>query len=271
VGWPVPVRDRVPVNVTVPVAGPERAHEIAARSGCTTAKVKVADHPGSLAEDLARVEAVRAALGPAGSIRVDANGRWDVDTAVTAVEQLDATAGGLEYVEQPCATVEELAAVRRRVDVRIAADESIRRAGGPEGVALAGGADIAVIKCTPLGGVRRALRIAESTGLPCVVPSALGTSSPWPAPCRSWTSPAGSGRRPCSTATPSPRTTPSGPWTATSPSRARRPPRTPPCSPATGPPAPPGAPGGTSRWRGRAAPSGRARRGRRCAATVGNA
>jgi O-succinylbenzoate synthase len=175
-GWPAPVRDRIPVNCTVPAVGPERAREIAAGSGCRTAKVKVADHPGSLAEDLDRLAAVRDGLGPAGAVRCDANGNWDVDTAVAAIPRLDRAAGGLEYVEQPCRTVEELAAVRRKVDVRIAADESIRRAEDPMRVALAGAADLAVIKCSPLGGVRRALAVAEATGLPCVVSSALETS-----------------------------------------------------------------------------------------------
>ncbi|MDQ3055737.1 MAG: O-succinylbenzoate synthase, partial [Actinomycetota bacterium] len=88
-GWPEPIRDRVPVNCTVPAVGPERAHEIVSASGCATAKVKVADHPASLGEDLARVEAVRDALGPQGAIRVDANGLWDVDTAVAVIPQLD--------------------------------------------------------------------------------------------------------------------------------------------------------------------------------------
>ncbi|WP_405159946.1 o-succinylbenzoate synthase [Nocardia sp. NBC_01499] len=176
VGWPEPVRDRIPINCTVPAVDPERAHAIVAGSGCGTAKVKIADHPDSLAEDLARVEAVRDALGPSGAIRVDANAVWDVETAVTHITRIDKAAGGLEYVEQPCRTIEELAAVRRRVDVRIAADESIRRAEDPLRVAVAGAADIAVLKCTPLGGVRRALRVAEAAGLPCVVSSALETS-----------------------------------------------------------------------------------------------
>ncbi len=175
-GWPAPVRAVVPVNAIVPAVGPEQAHAAVVRSGCRTAKVKVADHPDSLADDLARVEAVRDALGPAGAVRVDANGAWDVDTAVTAVRALDRAAGGLEYVEQPCATIDELAAVRRRVDVRIAADESIRRADDPLRVAVAGAADVAVLKCAPLGGVARALRVAEAAGLPCVVSSALETS-----------------------------------------------------------------------------------------------
>lgn len=173
VGWPEPVRERVAVNCIVPAVSPERAYEIAAGSGCGTAKVKVADHPESADEDIARVEAVRAAVP---LVRVDANGAWDVATAVARIGQLDRAAKGLEYVEQPCRTVAELAAVRRRVEVRIAADESIRRAEDPLRVAVAGAADVAVLKCAPLGGVRRALDVAEACGLPCVVSSALETS-----------------------------------------------------------------------------------------------
>ncbi|BCK59238.1 o-succinylbenzoate synthase [Nocardia wallacei] len=175
-GWPAPVRERIPVNCTVPAVGPERAHEIVAGSGCRTAKVKVADHPDALTEDLERVAAVRDALGPGGAVRIDANAAWDVATAVAHIRRIDRAAGGVEYVEQPCRTVEELAEVRRRVEVRIAADESIRRAEDPLRVAVAGAADVAVLKCTPLGGVRRALRVAAAAGLPCVVSSALETS-----------------------------------------------------------------------------------------------
>ncbi|MGO1054866.1 o-succinylbenzoate synthase [Crossiella sp. CA198] len=176
VGWPAPVRERIPINCTVPVIPAERARELVASSGCGTAKVKVADHPDSLNEDLERLAAVRDALGPAGKIRVDANAVWDVDTAVRWIRAMATAAGGLEYVEQPCRTVEELALVRRRVDVRIAADESIRRAADPLRVDVREAADVAVIKCTPLGGVRQALRVAEATGLPCVVSSALESS-----------------------------------------------------------------------------------------------
>ncbi|MFD5829198.1 o-succinylbenzoate synthase [Lentzea sp. NPDC060358] len=173
-GWPTPVRDRIPVNCTVPVVEPARAHEIVAKSGCSTAKVKVAE--STLADDCARLEAVRDALGPQGFVRVDANMMWDVDTAVTAIKALDRAAGGLQYVEQPCRTLDELAAVRRKVGVPIAADESIRKAEDPLKVAVSGAADIAVIKVAPLGGVRKALEVAEACGLPCVVSSALETS-----------------------------------------------------------------------------------------------
>ncbi|WP_037322865.1 o-succinylbenzoate synthase [Amycolatopsis thermoflava] len=175
-GWPAPVRDRVEVNTTVPVVGADAAYEMVAASGCRTAKVKVADPRASIVEDCERVAAVRDALGPGGAIRVDANTAWDVDTAVKAIRELDRAAGGLEYVEQPCPSIDELAAVRRKVDVRIAADESIRRAEDPLRVAVANAADVAVIKVAPLGGVRRALEVAEAAGLPCVVSSAVETS-----------------------------------------------------------------------------------------------
>ncbi|WP_418061978.1 o-succinylbenzoate synthase [Pimelobacter simplex] len=174
--WPAPVRDRVPVNVTVPAVDPERAHAIVRAGGCRTAKVKVAEPGQSTADDEARLEAVRDALGPDGLIRVDANGGWSVDDAVAAIGRLDRAAGGLEYAEQPVATVEELALVRRRVDVPIAADESIRRAEDPYRVRDLEAADIAVLKVQPLGGVRACLEIAERIGLPVVVSSALETS-----------------------------------------------------------------------------------------------
>lgn len=174
--WPPPVRDLVPVNVTVPAVGVEQAHAIVRRGGCTTAKVKVGEPGQTLAEEQARLEAVRDALGPRGLVRIDVNGLWDVDRAVAALRVLDRAAGGLEYVEQPCATVEELAAVRRAVDVPVAADESIRRAADPYRVRDLGAADIAVLKVQPLGGVRACLRIAEDLGLPVVVSSALETS-----------------------------------------------------------------------------------------------
>ena len=147
--WPAPARDRVPVNVTVPAVGPERAFEIVAASGCRTAKVKVAEPGQAEAEDVDRVAAVRDALGPGGRIRVDANGGWDVPVAARMLRELGRYS--LEYAEQPCATLEELAAVRRLVDIPVAADESIRKAEDP-------------------------LRVAEACGLPVVVSSAVDSS-----------------------------------------------------------------------------------------------
>jgi O-succinylbenzoate synthase len=178
-GWPPPLRTEIEVNSTIPAVGPEQAFARARAAGCRTAKVKVAAPGGSLADDLARVEAVRSALGRDGRIRVDANGGWSEDQAEASIRQLSRF--DLEYVEQPCGTVEELARLRRRLarsgsSVLIAADESIRRAEDPLRVARLGAADIAVLKVQPLGGVRASLQIAERIGLPVVVSSALETS-----------------------------------------------------------------------------------------------
>ncbi|MFL6003226.1 MAG: o-succinylbenzoate synthase, partial [Nocardioides sp.] len=177
VGWPEPVRSSVPVNVTVPACSPEQAREIVlASSGCRTAKVKVAEPGQAPSEDEARLESVRDALGADGQVRVDVNGGWSVDEAVARIPVLERAAGGLEYVEQPVASVEDLAVVRRRVSVPIAADESIRRAADPYRVRDLEAADVAVLKVQPLGGVRACLRIAEDIGLPVVVSSAVESS-----------------------------------------------------------------------------------------------
>jgi o-succinylbenzoate synthase len=182
VGWPAPVRSSVPVNVTVPATDPHRAHEIVTSSdGCRTAKVKVAQRDtGGTVEpvdrEIARLEAVRDALGPGGQVRIDANGGWTLDEARRRLPLLDRAAGGLEYVEQPCASVSDLAAVRRATSVLVAADESIRRAEDPFAVLRAQAADIVVLKVQPLGGVRACLDLAERIGLPVVVSSALESS-----------------------------------------------------------------------------------------------
>lgn len=180
-GWgPVPpaYRDGVRVNATLPaVAAADVGGVLARFPGCRTVKVKVAERGQSLADDVARVAATRAILGPEGRIRVDANGGWNVDEAEHAIHSL--TEYDLEYVEQPCANVDELAQVRSRVKylgIPIAADESVRRAADPLAVARAGAADILVIKAQPLGGVTSALRIVADAGLPVVVSSALDTS-----------------------------------------------------------------------------------------------
>lgn len=178
-GFPAPLRHRVPVNVTIPAVAPADAHARVRASGCATAKVKVADHADSFAEDLARVEAVRDALGPAGRVRVDVNGRWGVAEALVRLREL--ARFDLEYAEQPCGSVEELrdlrlGLARRGIEVPVAADESIRRSGDPERVVALEAADVAVLKVQPLGGVRACLELAERLGLPVVVSSALETS-----------------------------------------------------------------------------------------------
>ncbi len=178
--WPTPVRTSVPVNSIVPEVSVDAARHMARAGGCTTAKVKVGGQSG-LAADVARVEAVAQELGPHGQVRVDANGAWDVDTALTALVELNAAAqaggaAGLEFVEQPCATIAELAQVRRLTDVKIAADESVRMPDDPLAVVRADAADVLVLKASPLGGVGACMRIAEETSLPVVVSSAMETS-----------------------------------------------------------------------------------------------
>ncbi|WP_082960318.1 o-succinylbenzoate synthase [Mycobacterium sp. E1319] len=167
---PPPRRDRIPINATVPAVPAAGVPEVLARfPGAGTAKVKVAEPGQTLADDVARVDAVRDRVP---TVRVDANGGWTVDEAVAAAQAL----GPLEYLEQPCATVEELAQVRRRVDVPIAADESIRKAADPLAVVRAGAADIAVLKVAPLGGVSALLDITAQIDVPVVISSALDSA-----------------------------------------------------------------------------------------------
>ena len=173
-GYPEPVRFSIPVNATIPAVDPPTARKLAVGSGCATAKIKVAEPGQSLDDDIARVEAVRDGLGPKAKIRVDANGGWDFDQAEKAVKSL--AKYDLEYVEQPCAAVEDLAKLRRKVDVPIAADESIRRAEDPYLVKKLEAADVAVLKVQPLGGVRACLRLAEELDMDVVVSSAVETS-----------------------------------------------------------------------------------------------
>lgn len=167
-------RERVPINATVPAVQPDQVPDVLARfPGATTAKVKVAEPGQTLADDVARVDAVRAIVG---TVRVDANGGWSVAEAVAAAAALSAN-GPLEYLEQPCRTVAELAEVRRRVNgVPIAADESIRKADDPLAVVRAGAADVAVLKVAPLGGVTAMLDIAAQIDVPVVVSSALDSA-----------------------------------------------------------------------------------------------
>jgi O-succinylbenzoate synthase len=170
---PPPRRHRIPINATVPAVPAAQVPDVLARfPGARTAKVKVAEPGQTLADDIARVEAVRAVVP---TVRVDANGGWSLDEAVEAAAAL--TAGGpLEYLEQPCATIDELAELRRRVDVPIAADESIRKAADPLAVVRAKAADVAVLKVAPLGGISALLEIAARIDIPVVISSALDSA-----------------------------------------------------------------------------------------------
>jgi O-succinylbenzoate synthase len=180
-GWgpePPLLRDVIPVNATLPAVAPTEISAVLDRFGATrTVKVKVAERGQTLADDVARVRAVRERLGPAGRIRVDANGGWNVDEAEHAAHAL--APFDLEYLEQPCASVPELAELRERLrdwQLPVAADESVRKAADPLAVVAAGAADLLVVKAAPLGGIAAALAIVAASGLPAVVSSALDTS-----------------------------------------------------------------------------------------------
>lgn len=179
-GWTdhEPAADSVPVNATVPAIAADDVADLLARyPGCATAKVKVAEPGTTVDDDVARVAAVRRVMGSDASVRVDANGLWSVEQAAAALERL--APFDLQYAEQPCATVPELAELRTRIaglGVRIAADESVRKASDPLAVARAGAADVLVVKTQPLGGITAAGAVIADAGLPCVVSSALDTS-----------------------------------------------------------------------------------------------
>ena len=190
-GWgapPAPLVDSVEVNATIPAVDVSADGEVVAKlleryPGCTTVKIKVAETGQTLADDVARVAAVRDWFGRrhiVPRVRVDANGGWTPAEAVDAIAGL--TRGGpLDYVEQPCRTVDELAEVRRALQrsgifARIAADELIRKADDPLAVVRAGACDVAVVKAAPLGGVGAVARVAEEIGrfgVPVTVSSAL--------------------------------------------------------------------------------------------------
>ncbi len=171
---PVAVRSTIPVNVTVPAVPPDQAYQLVTESECRTAKVKIAEPGESRDMDLARVAAVRDALGPEGRLRVDVNAAWSVDEAADRINELDWFS--LEYVEQPVATIDEMIELRHKVNVPIAADEVIRQAADPMEVVEREAADLLVLKVQPLGGVQRTLELAERSQMPVVISSALETS-----------------------------------------------------------------------------------------------
>lgn len=176
IGWPIPLRRKIPVNATIPALSPSEAIEVFdSFSGCKSAKVKVGQHGQSLKDDIDRLRALKEHAPSSTRFRIDVNGAWSVTEALVAIEAVYEVLGeSLEYVEQPCATVGELVTLRARISpILIAADESIRKADDPLRVAAAGAADIAIVKVAPLGGVAAALRISAAAGLPTVVSSAL--------------------------------------------------------------------------------------------------
>lgn len=171
---PRPGRESIPVNVTIPAVGAEAAAALVLESGAATAKVKVGEPGDDEVADFDRVSAVRDALGPEGKIRVDVNAAWDVETAADRLSRLAAI--GLEYAEQPVATIEEMKTLRARVPVPLAADELVRQSPHPLQVVEEGAADVLVLKVQPMGGVSRVLELASRSPVPVVISSALETS-----------------------------------------------------------------------------------------------
>lgn len=159
----------VRVNAMVPRIAPDAAARLALASGCTTIKVKVGDAEGS-----ARVAAVRSALGPSARLRLDANGAWDLDRAVAELAGLKRH--DIELVEDPVARLQDLAALRRRCAMPVAAEMSIRTVDDAARLARLGAADAVVLKPQRIGGVAASLAAAEAARVPAIASSALETS-----------------------------------------------------------------------------------------------
>jgi O-succinylbenzoate synthase len=167
--FPPAVRDRVAVNAMVPRLAPDAAAALALGSGCGTVKVKVGDE-----QSLDRIAAIRSACGPGVRIRLDANGAWDVETALQELTRL--AVYDIELVEDPVASLEELAALRGRAGMPIAAESCIRTTADAQRLRRLESADVIVLKPQRIGGVRVALQAAEESGIPAIASSALETS-----------------------------------------------------------------------------------------------
>ena len=180
-GWPEPLRDKVPVNALVPAVVPDEAFRIAQEAAAAkirTVKVKVgappAAGPAGRQTDLDRVAAVRAAIGPKGKIRLDANGAWDLDAAAEMIRRLSRY--DVELIEQPVARLDDLARLRLKAEIPVAADECVQTLADARRLAELEAADVLVVKVQPLGGVRAALEVIEAAGVPAIVTSLYETS-----------------------------------------------------------------------------------------------
>jgi O-succinylbenzoate synthase len=166
-------RSSVAVNGTIPATNDKKVIDdlITSYSGAKTYKVKVGDN---LSEDIVRLARIRS-LGRKVNIRIDVNGLWSVEQALTNLYAFYENVGPFEYVEQPCATLDELRELKSkiRIPLKIAVDEVIRKSPDPFALDLQGAADIVMLKVQPLGGIKRAHAIAEHHKLPIVVSSAL--------------------------------------------------------------------------------------------------
>ena len=166
-------RNSVAVNGTIPATNDKKVMDdlVASYPGVKTYKVKVGDN---LSEDIVRLARIRS-LGRTVNIRIDVNGLWSVEQALTNLYAFYENVGPFEYVEQPCATLDELRELKSkiRIPLKIAVDEAIRKTANPFALDLHGAADIVMLKVQPLGGIKKAHAIAEHHNLPVVVSSAL--------------------------------------------------------------------------------------------------
>jgi o-succinylbenzoate synthase len=167
--FPAQVRDRIAVNAMVPRLAPDVAAALALESGCGTIKVKVGDE-----ESVDRVAAIRAACGPGVRIRLDANGAWDVDSALRMLTRLRTY--DIEMVEDPVTSLEDMKSLRGRAGMPVAAESSIRTTSDARCLHDLEAADVIVLKPQRIGGVREALRAADASGVPAIASSALETS-----------------------------------------------------------------------------------------------
>ena len=180
-GLPEPVRKQVPVNAILPAVATEEVAKVLGRAGkFSTVKIKVADPKQTAKDDLARILEVKN-IYPDVRLRLDANGGYTVDQALDLIAELENNSIELEFFEQPVATIAELAELRTEITkrgqkVRVAADESVRRASDPLAVELAGAADLLVLKSAPLGGIKSALEVASSSQLEICASSAMQSS-----------------------------------------------------------------------------------------------
>jgi O-succinylbenzoate synthase len=160
-------RTTVAVNGTIPASNDkeELARVVNSFPGVSTFKVKVGSNAN---EDIARIEILRS-LRPNAKFRIDANGLMNVKQAVSLLQLV----GDIEYIEQPCATIEELRELKKQIDVTIVGDEVLRKVKDPFAIDLTGAIDYLMLKVQPLGGIKRAHAIAEHHNLPVVVSSAL--------------------------------------------------------------------------------------------------
>lgn len=180
--WPEAQRHEIPVNGILPIVDVATTktltQEILDR-GMSTIKIKVADgSPESLVKDIERIASVREVAGPDVHIRIDVNGAWTATQAVASLREIVAATGQLDYVEQPCSTLDELSIVKQELNglVPIAVDESIRLATKLDAAAIREVADIVIVKSIPIGGVQASLDLIQQIGLPVVVSGSLDTS-----------------------------------------------------------------------------------------------